>query len=85
MLVPLAAVQAADVEQWGVWELSLDGPRDGNPYLDVQVTATCRQDEKRIVVPAFYDGDGVYKARVSPPAELSVTTFWTFLRELSTA
>ncbi len=25
---------AVEVEQWDVWELSLDGPDDGNPYLE---------------------------------------------------
>ena len=69
MLVPSAAVQAADVEQWGVWEMSLDGPRDGNPYLDVQASATFHQNEQRLVVPAFYDGEGVYKLRFSPPKQ----------------
>ena len=60
---------AADVEQWGVWEMSLDGPRDGNPYLDVQLSAAFSQGDNRIVVPGFYDGDGVYKVRFSPPAQ----------------
>ena len=59
---------AADVEQWGVWETSLGGPREGNPYLDVQLSATFRQDGRRIQVPGFYDGEGVYKVRFSPPA-----------------
>ena len=61
-------VLAADVEQWGVWETSLDGPREGNPYLEVQLSATFSQDEKHIAVPGFYDGDGVYRVRFSPPA-----------------
>ena len=64
-----SAVRAADVEQWGVWEISLDGPRDGNPYIDAHVSATFRHDKERIVVPAFYDGDGVYKVRFSPPVQ----------------
>lgn len=59
---------AADVEQWGVWETSLDVPREGNPYLDVALSFTFRQDGGGITVPGFYDGDGVYKVRFSPPA-----------------
>jgi PKD repeat protein len=65
----LHSARAADVEQWDVWELSLDGPRGGNPYLDVQVSATFHQDETPIVVPGFYDGNGVYTVRFSPPAQ----------------
>ena len=61
------AAPAADVEQWGVWELALDGPAGGNPYLDVQLSATLRQNGKRIEVPGFYDGEGVYRIRFSPP------------------
>ena len=66
--VPSAAL-AADVEQWGVWETSLDGPREGNPYLEVQLSATFSRDGRRIEVPGFYDGEGVYRVRFSPPAE----------------
>ena len=59
---------AADVEQWGVWEASLDGPREGNPYLDVGLSFTFRHGGDGVTVPGFYDGDGVYKVRFSPPA-----------------
>ena len=60
---------AADVEQWGVWELSLDGPHGGNPYRDVDLAATLQQDGRGVTVPGFYDGDGVYKIRFSPPTQ----------------
>ena len=60
-------VHAADAEQWGVWETSWNGPREGNPYLDVQLSVTFIQDGQRIVVPGFYDGDGVCRVRFSPP------------------
>jgi hypothetical protein len=60
---------AAAAEQWGVWEASLGGPRESNPYLEVQLSATFSQGESRITVPGFYDGDGVYKLRFSPRAQ----------------
>lgn len=60
---------AADAEQWGVWETSLDGPRDGNPYREIELATTFQQEGRRIVVPGFYDGQGVYRIRFSPPAE----------------
>ena len=60
---------AADVEQWGMWEASLDGPREGNPYPDVELSFTFHRDGGTdITVPGFYDGDGVYKVHFSPPA-----------------
>jgi hypothetical protein len=58
---------AADVEQWDVWETMLKGPSEGNPYVDVQLSATFRQDGEGITAPGFYDGDGTYKFRFSPP------------------
>jgi hypothetical protein len=60
---------ASDVEQWGVWETSLKGASAGNPYLDVQFSATFRQDGKEMAVPGFYDGNGNYKLRFSPPKQ----------------
>ena len=59
----------ADVEQWGVWEMSLSGPQDGNPYLEVELFVTFSQGAKHIVVPGFYEGKDVYKVRFSPPAQ----------------
>ena len=61
---------AADVQKWHVWEASLSGPRDGNPYLDVRLSFTFRQDGGECIkVPGFYDGEGVYRVRFSPPAQ----------------
>jgi len=65
----LSTALAADVERWGVWETALDGPREGNPYLEVQLSATFSQERKRIEVPGFYAGEGVYRVRFSPPGE----------------
>ena len=28
------------VERWGQWELELDGPMTGNPFVDVEIDAT---------------------------------------------
>ncbi|MFO0805870.1 MAG: DUF5060 domain-containing protein [Gemmataceae bacterium] len=58
---------AADAEQWGLWEAKFDGPADGNPFVDVQFSATFCSGKDRVTVPGFYDGDGVYKVRFSPP------------------
>lgn len=58
---------AADkTEQWGVYELSLQGPAAGNPYLDVTVGAEFKNGSHTVTVPGFYDGDGVYRIRFSP-------------------
>jgi hypothetical protein len=55
-------------EQWGVCEIVLDGPSDGNPFVDVELAADFTdQQNKRLRVPGFYDGDGRYVVRFSPP------------------
>jgi len=55
------------VERWDVFELELTGPTAGNPYLDVILSAQFSRGNTRISVPGFYDGDGRYKIRFSPP------------------
>jgi len=61
------AAPAAATERWGVLELTVPGPAAGNPYLEVQWSATFTQGERRVTVPGFWDGGGAYKARFSPP------------------
>mgnify|MGYP000451115915 CR=1 FL=1 len=57
------------VERWGVFELNLQGPALGNPYLDVQLSAVFAQGQRRVTVPGFWDGAGTWKVRFSPPAQ----------------
>jgi hypothetical protein len=54
------------VEQWGVYELTLIGPSDGNPYLDIALDAKFTNVSNSVTVPGFYDGNGNYKIRFSP-------------------
>ena len=60
--------QPAPVEQWGLFEQRLDGPRDGNPFVDAQLSAkfTNAADHKTVNVEGFYDGDGAYLIRFMP-------------------
>ena len=61
-------VFAADVEQWDVWEMSWQADGEGsNPYLEVQLSATFSSKGRQIIVPGFYDGNGFFKVRFSPP------------------
>jgi uncharacterized protein DUF5060/uncharacterized protein DUF5605/uncharacterized protein DUF4038 len=54
------------VERWDVFELTLNGPNDGNPFLDTWLKATFRSGHREIAIDGFYDGDGVYKIRFMP-------------------
>ncbi len=56
------------VEQWGLFELALDGPGGGNPFVDVDLTARFTRGTTTLDVRGFYDGDGVYRVRFMPPA-----------------
>ena len=60
------------VERWGIYETELKGPRTGNPFTDVELSATFRcmseDEDTSVTVPGFYDGNGVYKVRFMPRA-----------------
>jgi hypothetical protein len=62
------------VERWAVFEHKLEGPAEGNPYMEVDLWADFTQGESRYTVPGFYDGEGTYRIRFSPPEEGS----WSF-------
>jgi len=49
--------------RWGVLEIALVGPSEGNPFVDVELTAQLRCGERTWTVGGFYDGDGVYRLR----------------------
>ena len=56
----------ATVERWYIHEVALEGPRAGNPFLDVMFSATFSLDHRDVEVAGFYDGDGVYRVRFMP-------------------
>ena len=61
-------MMAKTVERWGVFEIQLDGPASGNPFLEVQLSAEFSYRRRTIPVEGFYDGEGVYKIRFMPDA-----------------
>lgn len=50
--------------RWGVVEVVFTGPSHGNPFVDVELTASFRLGDRELVVGGFYDGDGVYRIRL---------------------
>ncbi len=67
LVAGLIAVRASAVEQWGTYEVTIDGPQSGQPYLKTQLSAQFARAGKRVTVPGFYDGYGSYKVRFMPP------------------
>ena len=59
---------STNVTQYGLFELSLDGPADGNPFKDVVLSAVFSHGSRTITALGFYDGDGVYRVRLMPDA-----------------
>lgn len=57
------------VEQWGSFEITLKGPADGNPFVEVRLSAVFDNGRRQLEVPGFYDGDGVYRIRFMPEAQ----------------
>jgi hypothetical protein len=72
--IPLEAGATESVEQWGIHEVTLTGPRDGNPFVDVELGAIFSKDQQTIKVGGFYDGDGVYRIRFMPES----TGTWSY-------
>jgi hypothetical protein len=65
---------SATVEKWGVFETTLHGRADGNPFTDYDIQAVFRHKSETVTVDGFYDGvdgkgRGVYKVRFMPRFE----------------
>ena len=63
---PAAGPAEPAVAQWDIFELALPGPTAGNPFVDVQLTATFTHGDRAVTVNGFYDGDGIYRIRFMP-------------------
>ncbi|HEX8202652.1 MAG TPA: DUF5060 domain-containing protein [Isosphaeraceae bacterium] len=64
---PAGAARAVDrLEQWGIYEVALEGPSAGNPFTEVELSARFSLGEDAVTVAGFYDGAGVYRVRFMP-------------------
>ncbi len=54
------------VHQYEVFELTLEGPSTGNPFVDHTVTAAFDLGNRSVHVDGFYDGGTTYKLRFMP-------------------
>lgn len=71
---------AEKCEKWDVFEVSLNGPSEGNPFRDVSLRAVFTHKNREVKVDGFYDGEGVYKVRFMPDMEGE----WTYRTESDT-
>lgn len=63
------------VERWGIFELALAGPADGNPFTDVTLSARFSYQNRVLEPDGFYDGEGVYRVRFMP----DTPGVWTYV------
>ena len=58
--------KAAKTPVFEIFELTCPGPRGGNPFTDVTLTAEFSLSQRIVKVRGFYDGEGTYKIRFMP-------------------
>ena len=61
------------VKKWDVFEVAVEGPRDGNPFTDHSLKGIFTSKNQNAVVDGFYDGNGIYKVRFMPLYEEKYT------------
>ena len=52
-----------EIERWGMFEVALKGSNEGNPFLDVSLSAEFLHKNAAFEPRGFYDGEGIYKIR----------------------
>ena len=55
--------------KYDMFEVSLEGPSGGNPYIEQSVSGVFRGAHEEKEVDGFYDGDGIYRVRFMPSFE----------------
>lgn len=55
--------------RWGVFEATVKGPKEGNPFTDQYVKGIFKGVQETVRCDGFYDGEGVYKVRFMPSWE----------------
>jgi hypothetical protein len=64
-----AEAATATVPRWDVFEATFQGPSEGNPFLEVELSATFSMGHRTVTVDGFCDGSGSYKVRFMPDTE----------------
>lgn len=56
-------------ERWGMFEVAVNGPQEGNPFTEQVFKGVFTGKNQRVEAEGFYDGGGVYKVRFMPGFE----------------
>lgn len=57
------------IEKWGLFEVSVKGPSDGNPFTEHHIEGVFTGAREQIRANGFYDGNGDYRVRFMPSYE----------------
>ena len=57
------------MHKWEPQEIRIQGPEDGNPYLEHWISMDLEGPLGRKSIPGFYDGHGEYVVRFMPEIE----------------
>jgi len=66
MLTLATTLPPEKVERWGIFEISMNGPKAGNPFIDVELSSQFKCNDQIIEANGFYDGNGIYRIRFMP-------------------
>jgi hypothetical protein len=69
LICSCAVFGQVNTEKWKIFELTLNGPKEGNPFKEIKLSGTFINGKDTISVSGFYDGEGVYKIRFMPCKE----------------
>ena len=81
----MVAFAIPQVEQWARFQASLQGPSEGNPFLDVQLAAAFTRGHRQVTVAGFCDGEGGIGCASYPTRSASRRTLRTAARTRWTA
>jgi len=80
IITPVLSFGTDKVETWDYYEVILKGPKEGNPFKDIQLKATFTSSTTRVDVNGFYNGNGIYIIRFMP----GKTGVWEYVTKSNT-
>ncbi len=67
------------ISKWEMWEVALEGPIEGNPFMEQHIRGTFCGKYEKVTSDGFYDGEGKYRIRFMP----SFTGKYSFILKCS--
>lgn len=66
-------IYESSTERWGIFELAMEGPADGNPFTEHWIRGVFKGSRETVACDGFYDGEGIYRIRFMPSFEGNYT------------